>query len=137
MEVSKAGYDVAGWLPATSYAVTLRAGAVPVGGNLPLLTPKRWSFSTAPQPAAYGGPGYPLTFHHLISSLFTTGNEVAGGASKPGDRRSGLSFSYRLPYRKFGGDGRAVRAMQGKPLTIPLDVKSITYADGSTAGSGD
>ncbi len=45
----------------------------------------------------YGGPGYPLTFHHLISSLFTTGNEVAGGASKPGDRRSGLSFSYRLP----------------------------------------
>jgi hypothetical protein len=45
----------------------------------------------------YGGPGYPLTFHHLISSLFTTGNEVAGGVSKPGDRRSGLSFSYRLP----------------------------------------
>jgi hypothetical protein len=45
----------------------------------------------------YGGPGYPLTFHHLVSSLFTTGNEVAGGASKPGDRRSGLSFSYRLP----------------------------------------
>ena len=45
----------------------------------------------------YGGPGYPLTFHHLISSLFTTGNEFAGGVSKPGDRRSGLSFSYRLP----------------------------------------
>ena len=45
----------------------------------------------------YGGPGYPLTFKHLTSSLFTTGNEAAGGASKPGDRRSGLSFSYRLP----------------------------------------
>jgi len=45
----------------------------------------------------YGGPGYPLTFHRLISSLFTTGNEFAGGVSKPGDRRSGLSFSYRLP----------------------------------------
>jgi len=45
----------------------------------------------------YGGPGYPLTIHHLISSLFTTGNEAAGGVSKPGDRRSGLSFSYRLP----------------------------------------
>jgi hypothetical protein len=45
----------------------------------------------------YGGPGYPLTFHHLISSLFTTGNEIAGTANKPGDRRSGLSFSYRLP----------------------------------------
>jgi Capsule assembly protein Wzi/PAP2 superfamily len=45
----------------------------------------------------YGGPGYPLTARRLISSLFTTGNEVAGGVSKPGDRRSGLSFSYRLP----------------------------------------
>ena len=45
----------------------------------------------------FGGPGYPLTTHRLISSLFTTGNETAGGASKPGDRRSGLSFSYRLP----------------------------------------
>jgi Capsule assembly protein Wzi/PAP2 superfamily len=45
----------------------------------------------------YGGPGYPLTLHNLISSLFSTGNEAAGSRSKPGDRRSGLSFSYRLP----------------------------------------
>src|SRR5439155_1346947 len=46
----------------------------------------------------YGGPGYPLTFHTLIRSLFTTGNENAGGPSKPGNRTSGLNFSYRLPY---------------------------------------
>jgi len=46
----------------------------------------------------YGGPGYPLTFHHLISSLFTTGNSAAGSADKPGKRTSGLNFSYRLPY---------------------------------------
>ena len=46
----------------------------------------------------YGGPGYPLTFHHLISSLFTTGNSPAGSADKPGKRTSGLNFSYRLPY---------------------------------------
>src|SRR6266404_1166813 len=45
----------------------------------------------------YGGPGYPLTFHTLISSLFTTGNENRGGASKPGNRTAGLDFSYRLP----------------------------------------
>src|SRR6267142_375944 len=45
----------------------------------------------------YGGPGYPLTFHRLISSLFTTGNENRGGASKPGNRTAGLDFSYRLP----------------------------------------
>jgi hypothetical protein len=57
----------------------------------------------------YGGPGYPLTFRHVISSLFTTGNEVAGGPSKPGDRRSGLNFSYRLPrlrnWLSLYGDG--------------------------------
>src|SRR5713226_6925034 len=45
----------------------------------------------------YGGPGYPLTFHTLIRSLFSTGNENAGGPSKPGNRTSGLNFSYRLP----------------------------------------
>src|SRR5467141_178431 len=46
----------------------------------------------------FGGPGYPLNFHHLISSLFTTGNSAAGSADKPGKRTSGLNFSYRLPY---------------------------------------
>jgi membrane-associated phospholipid phosphatase len=59
----------------------------------------------------YGGPGYPLTFHTLIRSLFTTGNENPGGASKPGDRRSGVDFSYRLPgfrnWLTFYGDGFA------------------------------
>ncbi len=45
----------------------------------------------------YGGPGYPLTFHTLIRSLFTTGNENAGGASKPGNRTAGMDFIYRLP----------------------------------------
>jgi hypothetical protein len=45
----------------------------------------------------YGGPGYPLTFHTLARSLFSTRNENAGGPSKPGNRTSGLNFSYRLP----------------------------------------
>jgi membrane-associated phospholipid phosphatase len=45
----------------------------------------------------YGGPGFPLTFHALLRSLFSTSNKRAGNATKPGDRTSGLSFSYRLP----------------------------------------
>jgi membrane-associated phospholipid phosphatase len=57
----------------------------------------------------YGGPGYPLTTHTLLRSLFSTGNEVAGSPNKPGDRRSGVDFSYRLPYLRdwvsFYGDG--------------------------------
>jgi hypothetical protein len=57
----------------------------------------------------YGGPGYPLTFHTLIRSLFSTGNTKAGNPSKPGDRTSGLNFTYRLPYLRnwltLYGDG--------------------------------
>ncbi len=57
----------------------------------------------------YGGPGYPLTTHTLLRSLFSTANEVAGSPNKPGDRRSGIDFSYRLPYLRdwvsFYGDG--------------------------------
>jgi membrane-associated phospholipid phosphatase len=61
----------------------------------------------------YGGPGYPLTIHTLLRSLFSTANEQvtsAGGSPiKPGDRRSGVDFSYRLPglrnWVTFYGDG--------------------------------
>jgi hypothetical protein len=57
----------------------------------------------------YGGPGYPLTWHNFAHSLFSSGNELAGNVNKPGDRRSGLDFSYRLPrlrkWLSFYGDG--------------------------------
>ena len=60
----------------------------------------------------YGGPGYPLNFHDLLRSLFSTQNEavgLTGSAIKPGDRRSGLDFSYRIPRLRnwvtFYGDG--------------------------------
>jgi membrane-associated phospholipid phosphatase len=57
----------------------------------------------------YGGPGYPLTTHTLLRSLFSGGNQVAGSPIKPGDRRSGVDFSYRLPRMRdwltFYGDG--------------------------------
>ncbi|MFB3815002.1 MAG: capsule assembly Wzi family protein [Terriglobales bacterium] len=45
----------------------------------------------------YGGPGYPFTLRTLARSLFSTINEQAGSATKPGDRRSGVDFSYRVP----------------------------------------
>src|ERR1700730_15183723 len=46
----------------------------------------------------YGGPGYPLTFNTFARSLFSTENKgTFGTARKPGDRRSGIDFSYRLP----------------------------------------
>lgn len=65
----------AGWLPATSYSIALRAGAVPAGGNLPLLTPRQWSFTTAPQPALTGrfpGEGQTLPPGQEIRLIFNT-----------------------------------------------------------------
>jgi membrane-associated phospholipid phosphatase len=61
----------------------------------------------------YGGPGYPFTIHTFLRSLFSTTNEhitsSGGSPDKPGDRRSGIDFSYRLPYLRdwvtFYGDG--------------------------------
>lgn len=45
----------------------------------------------------YGGPGYPLTIHTFLRSLFSTGNSLPGAPNKPGSRRSGLDFTYRIP----------------------------------------
>jgi capsule assembly protein Wzi/PAP2 superfamily protein len=44
-----------------------------------------------------GGPGVPLTFGTFGKSLFGLGNGTPGTPSDPGDRRSGLDWSYRLP----------------------------------------
>jgi hypothetical protein len=58
----------------------------------------------------YGGPGYPFTWHTFLRSLFSTANAgTFGTPQKPGDRRSGVDFSYRLPglrnWLTFYGDG--------------------------------
>ncbi|HVS88360.1 MAG TPA: capsule assembly Wzi family protein [Candidatus Acidoferrum sp.] len=58
----------------------------------------------------YGGPGYPLTTHTLLRSLFSIANKgTVGTPRKPGDRRSGVDFSYRIPglrnWLTFYGDG--------------------------------
>jgi hypothetical protein len=45
----------------------------------------------------YGGPGYPLTIHTFLRSVFSTDQTIPGAADKPGSRRSGLDFSYRIP----------------------------------------
>ena len=50
----------------------------------------------------YGGPGYPLTLHSFLRSVFSTSNTLAGNANKPGARRSGVDFSYRIPGLRDG-----------------------------------
>ncbi len=44
----------------------------------------------------YGGPGYPLTWHTFLRSVFSTDQTIPGAPNKPGSRRSGVDFSYRL-----------------------------------------
>jgi hypothetical protein len=44
-----------------------------------------------------GGPGIPLTLGVLAHSIFTSGSALPGSSEDPGDRRSGMDWSYRLP----------------------------------------
>jgi len=45
----------------------------------------------------FAGEGVPFTAHTVLKSLFSTGNGLPGTADDPGDRRSGIDFTYRVP----------------------------------------
>jgi len=102
----------------------------------PIIHGQKLSFKPTPnfefgffRTTIYGGPGYPLTFHTLIRSLFSTGNTLEGTPNKPGKRTSGLDFSYRLPglrnWLTFYGDGLAYD-----------EFSPIAYADRSAWRAG-
>ena len=70
----------------------------------PIVHGERFSFKPTPnleigssRTTDYGGPGYPLTLHSFLRSAFHTSQTLPGAANKPGARRSGLDFSYRIP----------------------------------------
>jgi membrane-associated phospholipid phosphatase len=47
-----------------------------------------------------GGPGVPFTFHKFIQSMFNinaVGGGLYGSSGDPGDRRSSVDFSYKVP----------------------------------------
>ncbi len=69
----------------------------------PILHGERFSFKPTPyfefglsRTTDYGGPGYPLTWHTFLRSVFSTDQTIPGAADKPGSRRSGLDFNYRI-----------------------------------------
>ena len=53
----------------------------------------------------YGGPEYPLTWHTFVRSVFSADITNPGAPDKPGSRRSGVDFSYRLRGITFYADG--------------------------------
>jgi hypothetical protein len=59
----------------------------------------------------YGGPGYPLTLHSFLRSVFSTSLLPPGDPKKSGSHRSGFDFSYRIPGLRNGmtfyGEGLA------------------------------
>jgi membrane-associated phospholipid phosphatase len=71
----------------------------------PIVHGERLSFKPTPnfefglsRTTDYGGPGYPLTWHTFLRSVFSTDNTNPGQPDKPGSRRSGLDFSYRIKH---------------------------------------
>ena len=69
----------------------------------PIVHGERFSFKPTPnleiglsRTTDYGGPGYPLTWHNFLRSVFSTDNTNPGAPTKPGSRRSGVDFSYRV-----------------------------------------
>jgi hypothetical protein len=69
----------------------------------PIVHGERFSFKPTPnfefgmsRTTDYGGPGYPLTWHTFVRSVFSTDQTIPGAPNKPGSRRSGLDFNYRV-----------------------------------------
>ncbi|MGA2101417.1 MAG: capsule assembly Wzi family protein, partial [Candidatus Sulfotelmatobacter sp.] len=69
----------------------------------PIVHGERFSFKPTPnfefgmsRTTDYGGPDYPLTWHNFLRSVFSTDQTQPGAANKPGSRRSGVDFSYRV-----------------------------------------
>lgn len=69
----------------------------------PIAHGERFSFRPTPnfefgmsRTTDYGGPDYPLTWHMFLRSVFSTDQTIPGAANKPGSRRSGVDFSYRI-----------------------------------------
>ena len=69
----------------------------------PIVHGERFSFKPTPnfefglsRTTDYGGPDYPLTWHTFLRSVFSTDQTLPGAANKPGSRRSGVDFRYRV-----------------------------------------
>jgi len=69
----------------------------------PIVHGERFTFKPTPnfefgmsRTTDYGGPEYPLTWHTFLRSVFSSDVTNPGAPNKPGSRRSGLDFSYRI-----------------------------------------
>lgn len=73
-------------------------------GTQPFVQGQRFSFRPTPnfefgltRTGLFGGTGYPLTGPYLFRTTFSAANYDVGDVRKPGDRRSGVDITYRIP----------------------------------------
>ena len=71
--------------------------------------------------ALFAGEGLPFTWHTFFRSVFSKGNAIPGTVDDPGDRRTAVDFSYRVPklrnWLTFYGD--AFNEDEISPLAYP------------------
>jgi membrane-associated phospholipid phosphatase len=79
-----------------SYSVPLRDQPFIHGQKISLKPTRNFEFSLS-RTTLTGGPGVPITLGTLRRSLLSTSNALPGTPSDPGDRRSAVDWTYRLP----------------------------------------
>ena len=89
------------------------------GQKLSFKPTANFEFSVSWTTVFAGGPS-PLTWHTFLRS-YSAGNTIPGASGDPGDRRSGVDFSYRIPglrkWLTFYGD--AFTEDEFSPLAYP------------------
>jgi hypothetical protein len=84
----------------------------------PMIHGERFTFKPTPnfefgfsRTGLFAGQGVPFTLHTFEKSFLGTGNGFPGSTNDPGDRRSGMDWSYRVPklrsWATFYGDAFA------------------------------
>jgi membrane-associated phospholipid phosphatase len=79
-----------------SYARPLNPQPFVHGQKLSFKPTRNFEFSVS-RTTVFAGSGVALTAHKFVQSMFSLATGPPGSRSNPGDRRSALDFSYRIP----------------------------------------
>ena len=95
------------------------------GQKISLKPTPNFEFSVSSTTVFAGGPG-PLTWHTFLRSYSLGNAATQGGVDDPGDRRSGVDFSYRIPGFEIGSLSTAMPLMKMSfpPWAIPASLRS-------------
>ena len=81
---------------AGSFAHTIHPQPVIHGERFTFKPTRNFEFGFS-RTGIFAGQGVPFTLHTFEKSFFGTGNGAPGTVNDPGDRRSGMDWTYRVP----------------------------------------